>query len=70
MGAFNEFQNGFREGRAGKYTALAVIILIVVALYFIQKWTGIPVLDWVKQAGEWIISNLLHLISIILNKIV
>lgn len=58
----NDFQKGYREGLSGKYNAVVVVILIVVVLYFFQKWTGIPVLDWLENVGSWIIDKLLSLI--------
>ena len=35
---------------------LIIIIVILVAAYYIQKWTGIPVLDWLDTLGDWILS--------------
>ena len=34
MGIINDFQGGYRDGKAGKYTAITIILLIAVALYF------------------------------------
>lgn len=50
MGFVSDFRKGYRDGQNGKYNTLAVIILIVVALYFIQEWTCLPVFDWAKGA--------------------
>ena len=70
MGIINDFQGGYRDGKAGKYTAITIILLIAVVLYFFQKWTGIPVFDWIMSALEWLgdfiwglIGKLLDLIS-------
>ena len=46
----SDFQKGYRDGQNEKYNTLTVIILIVIALYFIQEWTGLPEFDWVKSA--------------------
>ena len=52
MGIINDFQGGYRDGKAGKYTAITIILLIAVALYF---WLG----DFI-----WgLIGKLLDLIS-------
>ena len=50
MGFVSDFRKGYRDGQNGKYNTLTVIILIVVALYFIQEWTGLPVFDWANGA--------------------
>ena len=59
MGFVSDFRKGYRDGQNGKYNTLAVIILIVVALYFIQEWTGLPVFDWAKGAVVWCYNGIM-----------
>jgi hypothetical protein len=61
MGFINDFKKGYQDGQNGKYNTLGVIILIVIALYFIQKWTGLPVFDWAKSAAVWIWNGIMSL---------
>lgn len=72
MGALNDFQSGFQksynDAQSGKYGLVFVVILIAAALYFFQKWTGIPVLDWVAGALEWIFNSLWNLLIKLLAK--
>ena len=63
MGFVSDFQKGYRDGQNGKYNTLTVIILIVVALYFIQEWTGLPVLDWVKNAAAWVYNGIMSFLE-------
>ena len=63
MGFISDFQKGYRDGQNGKYNTLTVIILIVVALYFIQEWTGLPVFDLAKNAVIWIGKGIMSLLG-------
>lgn len=62
MSAFEEMMNkfikdsrkGYEDTKSGKYNIITVIILIALALYCIQEFTGIPVWDWTKSAILWI----------------
>ncbi|MBO7052352.1 MAG: hypothetical protein J6W24_06785 [Prevotella sp.] len=66
MGAFDEMVNGFindsRKGyedtRSGKYNIIIAIVLIAIALYYIQEFTGIPVWDWTTSAIMWIVRKI------------
>ena len=49
MGFVSDFQKGYRDDLNGKYNTLTVIILVVVALYFIQKWTDLSEFGWAKS---------------------
>ena len=50
MGFISDFKKDYRDGQNGKYNTLGVIILIVIALYFIQKWTDLSEFGWAKSA--------------------
>ena len=63
MGFLSDFQKGYRDGQNGKYNTLTVIILIVVVLYFIQEWTGLPVFDLAKSAVIWIGNGIMSLLG-------
>ena len=63
MGFISDFQKGYRDGQHGKYNTLTVIILIVVALYFIQEWTGLPVFDWVKNVAAWVYNGIMSFLE-------
>ena len=63
MGFVSDFRKGYRDGQNGKYNTLTVIILIVVALYFIQKWTGLPVFDWAKSAVAWVYNGIMSFLE-------
>jgi len=72
-----DFQQGYRNGsqQAEKnpkmVMAVFLTVLVFAALYFIQKWTGMPVFDWAISALKWIgygIEYLFHkLLSLISN---
>ena len=55
---FNDFQKGYRDGQNGKFNPIGIIILILLALYLIQDWTGISVFDWLKSAVGWVLNKL------------
>ena len=59
MGFVSDFRKGYRDGQNGKYNTLTVIVLVVVALYFIQEWTGLPVFDWAKSAAAWVYNGIM-----------
>ncbi len=63
MGFVSDFQKGYQDGKNGKYNTIAIIILIVAALYFIQEWTGLPVFDWAKSAVEWISNGIMSFLE-------
>lgn len=63
MGFVSDFRKGYRDGQNGKYNTLTVIILIVVALYFIQEWTGLPVFDWAKNAVAWVYNGIMSFLE-------
>ena len=60
MGLLSDFQSGYEKGKGNK--SLLIIALIIVALYFIQKWTGLPIMDWIKDAFSWIFHKLVDLL--------
>lgn len=71
MGVINDFLrmftsgNGNQEDRPGMIKLIIYIVLVLAALYYIQKWTGIPVYDWVGYVGDWleyIFSKILKII--------
>lgn len=35
---------------------LIIAIIVLGAAHYIQKWTGIPVLDWLDTLDHWILS--------------
>lgn len=51
--------------------AVFLTVLVFVALYFVQKWTDLPVFDWTINVLKWIgngIEYLFHkLMSLISN---
>ena len=69
------FQKGFRNGQqqAENNPKMMIFIVLVVslfvALYFIQKWTGIPVFDWAKSAIVWTGNGIMYLFSKMLDLI-
>ena len=69
MGLINDFQKGYRDGQAGKYNFITIVIIVFVALYFIQKWTNIPVFDWAISFLEWLANQIMNILGKILNLI-
>ena len=79
MGVFEnmgrDFQQGYRNGQQQAENNpkmmifIVLVVLLFVALYFIQKWTGIPVFDWAKSAIAWIGNGIMYLISKLLDLI-
>ena len=71
MGVFEnmgrDFQQGYRNGQrqAEKnpkiMIAVFLTVLVFVALYFIQKWTGLPVFDWAITVLKWIGNGIEYL---------
>lgn len=71
MGVFEnmgrDFQQGYRNGQQQAENNpkmmifIVLVVLLFVALYFIQKWTGIPVFDWAKSAIAWIGNGIMYL---------
>ena len=59
---YDRFNEGYQEGRSGKNMELGIVALIIVALYFIQKWTGLPIMDWIEDAFSWIFHKLVDLL--------
>lgn len=69
MGVFEnmgrDFQQGYRNGQQQAENNpkmmifIVLVVLLFVALYFIQKWTGIPVFDWGKERNsmDWKWNN-------------
>ena len=44
-------------GISGENTVVLIIIIVILgAAHYIQKWTGIPVLDWLDTLGDWFLS--------------
>lgn len=44
-------------GLSGENTVVLIIIIAILgAAHYIQKWTGIPVLDWLDTLGDWFLS--------------
>lgn len=67
----SDFQKGYDDTKSGGKTLyLTIAVLIIIALHFIQKWTGIPVLDWLETAMEWILKTTLNIIMKFLEWIV
>ena len=74
---YDDFKEGYSKGKnevdndpmSSIFSALfaGVLVVLFAALYFIQKWTGIPVLDWVESAFEWIWDILWELIKKLIN---
>ncbi len=69
MGFVNDFQKGYRDGQAGKYNLLVIVIFFFVILYFIQKWTSIPALDWTTSVLEWLFDQIFNLLGKLLDLI-
>lgn len=72
MGIFSDFYNGFRRGykeepSLGSTIVLSIFVVIVIVLYLIERYTGIPALSWtgnfVLELGDKLISFLLSLVS-------
>ena len=69
----HDFLQGFKDGQRQaennpKFMLVAIIVAVVfAALYFIQKWTGIPVLNWTTSALEWIWGLIWGLIKKLLD---
>ncbi|MBR2016760.1 MAG: hypothetical protein IKA00_05600 [Prevotella sp.] len=63
MGFVSDFRKGYRDGQNGKYNTLTVFVLVVVALYFIQEWTGLPVFDWAKSAVAWVYNGIMSFLE-------
>ena len=69
------FQQGFRNGQQEAENNpkmmifVVLVVLLFIALYFIQKWTGLPVFDWAKSAIEWIGNGIMYLLGKLLDLI-
>ena len=59
-----------RGGLSGENTVVLIIIIVILgAAHYIQKWTGIPVLDWLDTLGDWFLSAIGWLLSSLLKLI-
>ena len=60
-----------KGGGVSGETLVGLIFAIVVlgVAHYIQKWTGIPVLDWLDTLGHWILSAIGWLLSSLLELI-
>jgi hypothetical protein len=68
---FNKKQMEDRGGGLSGENLIVLIIIIVIlgAAHYIQKWTGIPVLDWLDTLAHWILSAIGWLLSSLLKLI-
>lgn len=77
MGALNDlFSQLERFCRGGQYgternpitkNIVVIGVLVLIAFYFIQKWTNIPLYDWTTGAMEWIGKGILYLLEKLLD---
>ena len=56
-------KKGYNEGGSPKNIILTIIVLIVVACYFIQQWTSIPLFDWLVSLVKWIFDSIEKMLS-------
>jgi hypothetical protein len=57
-------------GISGENTVVLIVIIVILgAAHYIQKWTGIPVLDWLDTLAHWILSAIGWLLSSLLKLI-
>lgn len=45
------------------YGGLIFAALVLLVLYNVQKWTGVPVLDWLESACDWTFEVILWLLA-------
>ena len=73
MDVLGDFLRGYKNGRQQAENNpkmmffVVLVILLFIALYFIQKWTGIPVFDWAKSAIKWIGNGIVYLLEKLLD---
>lgn len=68
--SFNVYKNSFikgykQAGRPGPQRTIASIIAVFIIIYLIQRWTGIPLMDWTLSLLGWIFNILKSLINLL-----
>lgn len=58
--------SAFKQGMNGG-PWLGIVALILIAAYLVQKYTSLPIFDWLMKLLEWIGDMLWKLLSLLLD---
>ncbi len=58
--------SAFKQGKNGG-PWLGIVALVLIAAYFVQKYTSLPIFDWLVKLLEWIGDVLWKLICFVLD---